>query len=322
MQNYNPEKISCLCEMLKQLRDSKELAKNYSKKAFGKVEKIILKLFEFETLDEAIIESAKSNIYEEVVSWCLKKISSDPEIFNVINQLPFILEGTNKMDLEGLVKTIRANTKKESKNNNKQVEESLCILVLLDVLTFSCDNPDAIEKQYEEEINVLIKNGLYSPPHKNLFFLLVFCAQIINCPFNEQYLVVESFNKDLYYAASITYLNSLSNEVHKTSLENREKTQNFYSKILEIVGLLIAIFSIIGVNCFTLSSQTNIDVFDIVIVNSTVVLSIVIILFLIHNIIHNSSIKKYIVIMCVSFLSIIIAIILLLIKVNILIIDF
>ena len=316
MENFRPIELAILCDILQSIIS--EIEDDTKKNLYLKVEKVLLELFGLTSLSEvhdyySVLDKNKQ------IEWCLDTISKH-NLFSITNRLATKIDINQSINFNALL----TNLKDEDKNNNQndKIIQSLCFLILLNVVSFSCDNSEQLLERYSEEKNILEKKNLFQAPHKNLFLIILYCIEILKIPRNTIPLKITDFNKDLYYSSSITYLNNLKNEIYKTSQETNHKVSNFYSKILEIVGLLIAIFSIIGVNCFTIASQSNIDPFNIVLVNSSLAMSLSIVLFLIHNIIHERRANKFLILLFLSFLVFLITIILYLIKNNIFILHF
>lgn len=316
MENLKPVNLATLCDILITITTSKLDEKK--KAPYLRVKKIILNMFELDSLDEV------KNYYSELkhterVSWCLDTISKY-ELFSTISRLSMFVELKEKIDL-GLLLTDLYNNFEKTKSKN-EIKTLICYLLFLDVISLSCDNSEQVLSRHNDEMKILNECQLNKDVHKEIFFIILYCIEILNAPKNCIQLKFEDFNKDLYYSSSITYLNHLKDKIHQESQKSSNKVSNLYTKILEIVGLLIAIFSIIGVNCFTIASQSTIEPMNIIIVNASLAMSISLILFLIHNIIHEQSTKKYYIVFAIAFLGFLAIMLLNFIKNNIFILYF
>lgn len=311
-----PLNLSLLCDILQNLIS--EIKDNDKKKYYLKIKNVLLVLFESKTLND-VKDYYDALNEKEKISWCLEAITKH-NLFSLINKISMSINFNQSINFYALVTDL---TNASEKGNSKDiVKQSLCFIILLNIISFSCDHFDQVLDMHSDEKKILKNKKLYEDSHKELFMIILYCIEILKTPKNSIPVKLKDFNKDLYYSSSISYLNKLKDDIYKTSKETSNKASNFYSKILEIVGLLIAIFSIIGVNCFTIASQSNIDPFNIVLINSSLAMSISIMLFLIHNIIHAKKVGKYVFAFILALTAFIVTIILYLIKNNVFILHF
>lgn len=315
MKNLMPSNLSILCDILQVLIS--EIEDMNKKNGYLKVEKAILNLFELNSLND-VKDYYDTLNDEDQITWCLDAISNH-NLFSIINRLSTIIDIDEEINFHSLI--VDLNHTIERNKSKEKIKKSLCYLVLLNVISFSCNKKQILDRSIEEQ-NILKDNNLYFDSHKEIFLIILYCVDIFNTPKNTISIKLENFNKDLYYSSSIAYLNKLKDDVYKTSKETNEKVSKFYAKILEIIGLLIAIFSIIGVNCFTIASQSSIDPFNIVLVNASLSMSIAIILFLVHNIINEKKVKKFIIVFILALLTFFTTIILYFLKNNVIVLNF
>lgn len=316
MENLMPLNLSLLCDILQNLIS--EIKDKDKKKYYLKIKNVLLVLFESKTLND-VKDYYDALSEKEKISWCLEAIKKH-SLFSLINKISMSININQSINFYALLTDLVDDSEKG--NSKDIVKQSLCFIVLLNIISFSCDHYDQVLDMHSDEKKILENKKLYDDSHKELFMIILYCIEILKTPKNSIPVKLKDFNKDLYYSSSISYLNKLKDDIYKTSEETRNKASNFYSKILEIVGLLIAIFSIIGVNCFTIASQSNIDPFNIVLINSSLAMSISIMLFLVHNIIHVKKVGKYVFVFLLALTAFILTVILYLIKNNVFILHF
>lgn len=320
MEALTPVNLSVFCDMLKVLiqyeneaEKNKNKNKNQSQKtalkvlkidkknegAFHKLEDVILDFFSLKSLDE-LSEQFNSLSKEGFFHKCFEKLSDEGRL-EIVNRLPLLIEDYDITTLKKIVENLKTSNGYE-RSLDEFIKNTLCILTLLGVISFSCDS---FENSFTSERKYLENEGLGEKSHLDILLLLLTCAEIVKYPYQEHLLVVNSFNEGYYYSLSIRYINILNEKVYRASLEAQDKTQKIYSKILEIVGLLIAVFSIIGINCFTLATQSTISVTNILIINCSVMLCIITIFYLIHNILQKNIIGKLLIGFLIAFLILI-----------------
>ena len=295
MNNVIPLNLSAMCKMLEILSSSQA---NLDKKdLYEELLSYLLELNKASSVKEAKTSFEQLKNDTEVVLWYIELLSKE-EIFEIAHLFPLVAEIGKPISFKNFITKLQEILKqKNSYISKSHIKKIICYMNILNLVKVTCAEPKILIKNYEKEAQILDNNHMYfASIYKELFSKIVFCVEMMSKTSPSVNLIFENFNTNLYNAILVSNMNELKEKTHKQNKETEEKASNLYSKILEIVGLLIAVFSIIGVNCFTLSSQTNIDVFNILLINSSLVISIVLILFLIHNIIHSNKTRIYYVI--------------------------
>lgn len=300
MGNIVLSNLSTICQMTDKLLDN--LSNEKKKKRYCSFSNLLLELLEVETLENAV---KKCNDIQKhnPLKWNVEKLSRE-NIFETLSFFPLVVDIGNPVFFDAIVKNLEDILKdRNPKTDTISIKKTICLMFLLNAIDVTCTDPKNLLATYNDEFSIIQQHNLFSSTsEQDVFIKLLLCVEMFCNKILTVKLIFKTINNDLYNSAVIFNINNKNDIINKRSKENEEKTSNFYSKILEIVGLLIAVFSIIGVNCFTLSCQTNVDIFNILLINASLVISIVLVLFLSHNIIHNLGTKKYYVIFFFAFL--------------------
>lgn len=271
--------FNMLCEML-------EFIQGNNKNTFKKIISLLCNTFDAESLNDL----KKLNLFNLTVNYYT--FNHLFEKYDMFLDAVTIFIASDEQKIEEL-KTIYEQVSKNGKRKMKEnVFNCIVLIILLGFVSVKTINSKSRTELYDF---LKDKDNQYKINVEQLYETCLVCEKILQDKrINDSVKISCQKEKiNILYIAATQHINDIAISINNTKQEVYNLKSKLYTQILEIIGILIAVFSIIGINLSHVTSITNTNIKLIVLTNLCVMISITIAFFFISLITDLKSTKRY-----------------------------